>query len=316
MKNLKFLFSLILFVAIATTSCTDQSNLYYEDDLEEIDFDDDQVGNGNEGTEESDGAITLYEVNNGQLVKVKDYDVSGNLLAFQSDTEKHQAMWEFFVKLVPTNQLQYFKEFEVFYGANELLGYVAPLSDNDLSKWKMGLAIEAANGLETIDLKNDFTYTVIHEFAHVLTLNNTQVDVNQNNCSNFHTGEGCSKDNSYINRLFELGWADIYDEFQNANNPDDIYFKYEDRFVSDYAATNPGEDVAEVFTTFVVSDNAPTGNTIADQKVKLMYEYPELVQLRTHLRAQPHVRAMKPGSWTKKKCGTKCSHVRMIAEGK
>ena len=317
MKSLKFLFGLILFVAIAATSCSDQSNLYYEDDLE-IDFEDDQVGNGNTNTqtgESSEGAITLYKVTNGQLIKIKDFEVASNLQAFQADTEKHERMWELFARLVPTDQLQYFKEFEIMYGNHELLGYVAPLNDNDLSSWKMGLAIEAATGLETIDLQNDFVYTMIHEYAHVLTLNNTQVTVGMNNCPNFHTGEGCAKQNSYINRIFDLGWADIYDEFQNTNNPDNFYFKYEDRFVTDYAASNPGEDIAEVFTTFVVSDNAPTGNTIADQKVKLMYEYPELVELRDHMRMQPHVRAMKPGTWTKKKCGTKCSHFTKIAEG-
>ena len=315
MKNLKLIIGLVLFFAIATTSCTKDSNLFYEDD-QEIDFEDDQIGNGNEGSETSEGAITLYNVVNGQLEKVKDYPVTGNLKTFQNDIEKHQAMWKFFTKLIPTDQLQYFKKFEIFYGANELLGYVAPLNDGDLSQWKMGLAIEAANGLERVDLQNDFTYTAIHEFAHVLTLNNNQITVGMNNCSNFHTGEGCSKSGSYINRLFELGWTDIYEEFQNSNNPDELYFKYEDRFVTDYAATNPGEDIAEVFTTFVVTDNAPTGNSIADQKIRLMYEFPELVQLRDHMRKQPHVRAMKPGSWTKKKCGTKCSHVKMIAEGK
>jgi len=312
MKNLKFLFGLILLISIATTSCQKDSNLYLEDDYE-IDFEDDQIGNDSQDNEGGDGAITLYKVTNGQLIKVKDFEVASNLQAFQADTEKHERMWELFTRLVPTNQLHFFTEFEIVYGNNDLLGYVAPIN-NDLSQWKMGLAIEAATGLETINLQNDFVYTMIHEFAHVLTLNNTQITAGMNNCPDFHTGEGCSKQNSYINRLFQLGWADIYDEFQNANNPDEFYFKYEDRFVTDYAATNPGEDVAEVFTTFVVMDDIPTGNTIADQKVKLMYEFPELVQLREHMRAQPLGRAMKPGSWTKKKCGTKCSHFKMIAE--
>jgi len=60
--------------------------------------------------------------------------------------------------------------------------------------------------------------------------------------------------------------------------------KYKDRFVTDYAATNPGEDIAEVFATFVTQADQPRGNSIADQKIKLLYDFPELTQLRDKIR--------------------------------
>ena len=91
MKNLKLLIGFVLFFSIASTSCTKESNLYYEDE---------PVGNGNQG---SDEAITLYKVINGQVAKVKDFEVSANLQIFQADIEKHQAMWNFFTKLVPAD---------------------------------------------------------------------------------------------------------------------------------------------------------------------------------------------------------------------
>jgi len=47
---------------------------------------------------------------------------------------------------------------------------------------------------------------------------------------------------------------------------DQFYVDHEDEFVSDYAATNPGEDIAESFATFVLKP-APSGDTLADQKV-------------------------------------------------
>ena len=52
--------------------------------------------------------------------------------------------------------------------------------------------------------------------------------------------------------------------------------------MTDYAATNPGEDIAESFTSFVMEPK-PDGDTIAEEKVLFFYEYPELVQLRAEI---------------------------------
>jgi len=146
-----------------------------------------------------------------------------------------------------------------------------------------------------------------------LTLNNTQVEsaVGDQSCNNYFTGEGCSNADSYINKIYEIGWADIEGELNNINTDDDFYDfydKYADRFVTEYAATNPGEDVAEVFTVFVTMDSRPTGNSIADQKIKAMYEFPELVELRDQIRTQPSLRALKPGSWVKSRKRKVCQH--------
>ena len=55
--------------------------------------------------------------------------------------------------------------------------------------------------------------------------------------------------------------------------------------MTDYAATNPGEDIAESWTHFVINDK-PSGDSIADQKVRFFYDYPELVELRDKIRAR------------------------------
>jgi hypothetical protein len=49
--------------------------------------------------------------------------------------------------------------------------------------------------------------------------------------------------------------------------------------VTDYASTNPGEDIAETFTYFVLGKK-PEYTTIANQKVLQLYEYPELIHLK------------------------------------
>jgi hypothetical protein len=308
MKRVNWYFKhsfLLLFVLFIASSCEKQE-LYIDDNGNIIDNND---GNGNDGNtaQGEEGALSLYAINGNDITKIKDYQVSNDLLSFQQDVVKHQDMWAYFTQLIPLNARVEIVEFEVIHGGGELLGYVTPIDETDLSRWRMGLAIDAIGDLSQVDLKTEFAYTSIHEYGHVLTLNDKQVDAakGQGSCGTFHTGEGCSNSNSYINELYNIGWADIIDEFNaisNENQAEDFYNKYQDRFVTPYAASNPGEDVAEVFSVFVTADNPPTGNTIADQKVKAMYNHPELVALRDEIRKDAIIRAMRPGSWRKPKC--------------
>ena len=62
----------------------------------------------------------------------------------------------------------------------------------------------------------------------------------------------------------------------------EFYSKYPDQFVSEYAATNPREDIAESWTEFVMRPK-PTDTSTADQKVQFFYEYPELVETRRQI---------------------------------
>jgi hypothetical protein len=159
--------------------------------------------------------------------------------------------------------------------------------------------------------KTSLTFTLIHEFGHLLTLNPDQVDVslrvyrNPNDediyqqevkaCKQYFTGEGCSKPDSYINTFFDRFWPDIYAEWQTIdqeenqqthdNMLDNFYKTYQDQFVSDYAPTSPSEDIAETFAFFVLSPK-PEATSIANEKILFFYEYPELVELRMQILQQ------------------------------
>ena len=65
---------------------------------------------------------------------------------------------------------------------------------------------------------------------------------------------------------------------------DEFERKYGDRFVTEYAMTDPAEDMAETFMVFVLQDR-PGGTGIADQKLLFFWDYPELVELRSEIRA-------------------------------
>ena len=150
------------------------------------------------------------------------------------------------------------------------------------------------------------TFTLIHEYGHLLTLGPDQVPPSLavfNNpedndiylkelsaCPDYFPGEGCANPDSYINAFYNQFWADIHEEWQQINleeDPDllqqgldDFYAKYQDQFVTDYAATNPEEDMAESWSFFVLGPK-PAGDTIAEQKTLFFYNYPELVELRS-----------------------------------
>ena len=213
-----------------------------------------------------------------------------------ANTQSHQQMWQQFANLIPESQRGDIVQYGIFTdGEENTMAYVEP-NQEDPTRWNIVMdAVDAMNQKEQ-------QYTLIHEYGHILTLNNRQVPFDAqaavddaayeeaaNTCPRFFTGEGCANSNSYINAFFDEFWADIYDELpqdpEDYDAVDAFYNQYQDRFVTDYAATNPGEDIAESWTHFVLNDK-PTGDSIADQKVRFFYDYPELVTLREQIQAR------------------------------
>lgn len=237
------------------------------------------------------------------------YAVSGNDIAliqsgpgaegFYNQTRQNE-FWNFFTNLIPTDARSVMKEVEFFADTEDgTAAYVSPLNDNDLSLWEMG------HNLDFIwDDKNQFVpgesaYTSIHEVAHLLTLDNNQVNVGNSGCSSFHTGEGCSNTDSYINQFYNQFWADIYGELQSIDQQDfgalfAFYNKYQDRFVTEYAATNPGEDIAESFATYVLAD-VPSEQDIVNQKMSFFEGFPELVNLKARIKGNINFTISLPG---------------------
>jgi hypothetical protein len=239
-----------------------------------------------------DDTITLYEMP----------PVPDNVEPYQQDTARHRELWDFVTRLVP---LDYRRQVVFFVittdGTYGTLGAVEQTDHPET--WSLYLDI--------LDAENfpDLATTLIHEIAHLLTLNTNQVvtdwDVFNDPwneevyargdaaCDTYFVAEGCSYPDSYLNRFFERYWQEIYPEWQVINQEEDeqtlenllyeFYGRYPDQFVSDYAATSPQEDIAESFLYFVLAP-APAGETIAEQKILFFYEFPELTALRDTMR--------------------------------
>ena len=56
-------------------------------------------------------------------------------------------------------------------------------------------------------------------------------------------------------------------------------------FVTEYAATIPTEDIAEVFAEWVKNDESPQGDTILERKLRFFDDYAEVVEIRAEARA-------------------------------
>ena len=318
MKKVRWNYLLVIFVAMAMLSIQSCS----KDDDATGPTDTPVVGTdpGDEDGEDIKN-ITRYKVDGENIIKDQDFEVTGQALAFQRDTQKHQEIWELTKKIIPLDYRSKMNEFMIYLGGESgVLGYVVERTP-DLAKWQMGIAIDYAYE-RGFNADGELAYTIIHEFGHIITLEKQQVDsaVLPTNCKTYFTGEGCAKDESHINKIYQNHWADIWSEFQDVNTETDaqnFYNKYRERFVTQYASTNPGEDIAEVFATFVTRAGGVNGTSGAEKKIQLLYDSTEMVKLRDYIRGNIAKSGRNflpaPGAWRRantfgNKHKSHCSH--------
>ncbi len=135
--------------------------------------------------------------------------------------------------------------------------------------------------------------TMVHEFAHLLTLRPGQITPltaeeeasdEPVECAVYAVPE-CPTDDSYLTDYFTQ-----FEYEEDAEYDPEVY-------PTEYAATIPTEDVAEVFAEWILSDaDARTVSddgevrdvvpgSVLDEKFDFFDDYPELVQMRDDIRA-------------------------------
>jgi len=246
--------------------------------------------------------LATYVVDKDKLIEPTYEEVSADLQDEQDNVELHQQIWEYFITLIPIEQRGMLAEYSITTdGAG---GTLAAVSQTWYNRKKWALEVDLAD----VSDKYSLTFTLVHEFGHLLTLGPEQVPPDKavfdnpedndiylqavSQCPRYFPGEGCANADSYINAYYQKFWAELHDEWNEINleedenvyyeKLDDFYYKYQDRFVSDYAVTDPEEDMAETWAFFIFTP-APSGETIAQEKVLFFYQYPELVALREQI---------------------------------
>ena len=207
------------------------------------------------------------------------YDVSGETISLVEGSAEawHTDAWNRWIELVPASRRALVAEFHAL-PSSDVGGLVEARTDS-LQNWNLSISPP----LSDIDLDN----TLVHEYAHLITLSPTQVvpatsDSVEESCKTYFTGEGCARAGSIFARFVSGFWSQADLDLAN-EDPDALYDSDPDAFVTSYAATNPGEDLAETFRFFVYRGRSNGSNEAAD-KIEFMWEIPELVRIRTELR--------------------------------
>lgn len=276
----------------------------------------DGVTEYNEDSEENllddEYLLVSYSVEGDELSSPSYENVSPDLENAQNDTATQKMIWNYYAAMIPEEAREVLVGYKVFTDGQGGSLAMVEQAKSDPSRWLLNVDIADSGDLR------DLTYTLIHEYGHLLTLNEDQIDINEDifynpedddlyseaeeSCPTYFTGEGCAKSSSYIYKFYDEFWSGFYDEWSEINYIEDddeyydaldnFYYKYEDQFVTDYAATNVGEDIAESWTFFVISEK-PTGSTIAEKKILFFYQFPELVQLREQIVARTYSRMIR-----------------------
>ncbi|MFT3891720.1 MAG: hypothetical protein QM730_08825 [Anaerolineales bacterium] len=243
--------------------------------------------------------LVSYDVKEGQLGEPQFLYVPDEFKAYQQDTVTQQEVWQYAFGLLPDAESDWLVGYEVF-TSSYYSAWVRPSgSDNrDRAHWVLGMDI--VDSQDPVDL----TYTLVHEYGHLITLNTDQIPAsdfyygwsqNPAVCKQFLSPDGCSKPDSYINLFYQKFWKDIFPEWEkdvlnaSSNSSDEyraliesFYNKHSDQFIREYAATNIHEDLAESFTYFVLEPE-PSGYNVDSKKIRFFYNFPELVQFRKQM---------------------------------
>ncbi|NNL71101.1 MAG: hypothetical protein HKO70_14190 [Acidimicrobiia bacterium] len=206
------------------------------------------------------------------------YEVRGDgIVLLEGDPEPwHDAAWERWVELVPASDRWRVARFEAIDGSSD--GQVEPVSES-LQVWILRIS----------DLEGDvLDVALIHELGHLISLGPDQIlpgtdPTVESECITYFSIEGCAIPGGVFDRFVTEFWDTTAGWESGDAATGQRYLADTDAFVTRYAASNPGEDLAETFVFFVYRLK-PEGDSIAEQKIRLLWEFPDLVELRSALR--------------------------------
>jgi len=263
---------------------------------------DGEIVGGDENADEEVDYLVDYDVNGDQIESPLVFSVRDDLEDEQGDRATHEKIWQYFTRLIPAEYRGFVSGFSIFTDGEK--NYLAAVNQSESDPEQWVLNVDIADSYE----KTNLTYTLLHEYGHLLTLNAEQVVVSVpvyenpedetiyqaevSACPQYFPGEGCSNPDSFINEFFTRYWTYLFDEWQEIDQQadedtyermlDNFYDTYQDQFLTDYAPTSPAEDIAESFTFFILSPK-PELNSIANEKILFFHEYPELLELRARI---------------------------------
>jgi hypothetical protein len=260
---------------------------------------------------EDEDLVKVYLVRNNRLYEDKTWrlddktgDLSGVDFTWTKDrTTEEYKIWNMFAAIAGSDFVK--KNIVIFETYRDVETSILGLvwrSNIQGPSWTLAINANAAD-FGNKKWEKDMAITLIHEYAHILTLNKDQIKYKRNTRNSFTcpTGMGksrigCAYKKSYFNAYLQEFWSvdDIKylgtveaetDEKKQWTLVEKYYKAHQDDFVSQYAATRPEEDIAESFTDFILQPKPQADLKEKDRKILFFYRFPELVSLRTNIRA-------------------------------
>ncbi len=133
-------------------------------------------------------------------------------------------------------------------------------------------------------------HVMAHEFAHMLTNHTSNVFSGEKvptvDCLSDENRYGCAGWGNYLATWTYQFWPEqevvrLEAEYRSSAEAARRCSEYSG-FVTEYGATNPGEDFAETFAAFVLSSRTPAS---AQSRMNFMSSFPEIVAIRDRINA-------------------------------
>jgi len=216
-------------------------------------------------------------------------DVLGPSADGEAPDETAQQLWSLF-SAVAGERVDTVDVFAVYDDPDDT-SMASVMRADDPSRWNADV------NTAWIDDEAELEHTMVHEFGHILTLSTDQVPPVDGTCPTVELSEGCPEPTSLLAGFQSRFWAPYGSTVPADDGSDDdevaAFFREHgsfDSFVSEYAATNMVEDVAESWAEYVLSDTPgytlsdATGTSEASQKTRFFDAYPEFAAERARIR--------------------------------
>ena len=210
-----------------------------------------------------------FSIVNGEII------IDDDALMESEQLQGYRQLWEI-IRLLDFNEnISLISEFNIRCdGFGKIVGYVSQ-DPSEPGHWIM--TVDPMDLLESDGSKiYEFYITLIHELAHIDSLNASQMIENGSVTGTYITDEGQLKTESYLNSFYEKFWMGEFTDDSGTNyNRND--------FVNRYASTNVTEDYAETFAYWVCTNHDNYKDTAIEEKFNFFSAYEEFNKYRTRI---------------------------------